>query len=256
MTRKFSPQAQGIATGLVREVGRDLYSVIREPGITCEVCATPVSSGFRRCYQCQDHISRDIPLADRVGSFIYAIEGDSQAYKIVRNYKAPNFAKTSLPRLMSAMLALGLRAHYSCAGKLAGLAADDQGWAIVPSTRGRTKLHDLVVDIGAPRDREVPIRFNGPSHDRSLHPDHWEIDGDAELPAHVVVIDDSWVSGSNAQGVASALKAVGVKRVSVFTVARVMRRDYGPNPSFIDSRLAGSSLTWTRCPWTGGSCPE
>jgi hypothetical protein len=71
----------------------------------------------------------------------------------------------------------------------------------------------------------------------------------------VVVIDDSWVSGSNAQGVASMLKQRGVRQVSVLAAARVMRPDFGPNPDFIRTRLAGTPFDWRRCPWTGSDCP-
>lgn len=256
MTREFTPQVQRIAAGLILEAGSGLHSVIREAGITCEVCATPLTPdlGYRRCFQCQGHPRAGLSLANRVGALVYAIEGDSQIYKIVQNYKAPAYDETNLPRLMSAMLALGLRAHYSCARRLAGF--DHQGWAVVPSTKGRSKLRELVLGIGAPAAQEVPISFIGPGGGRSLRPELWAIGEDAIVPPHVVVVDDSWVTGSNAQSVAAMLRAAGAEQISIFTAARVMRSDYGPNPEFIRSRLAGDSFNWERCPWTGADCPD
>lgn len=256
MTREFSTQVQQIAAGLVLEAGSGLHSIIREPGITCEVCATPLTpgQGYRKCYQCNGHSQPGLMLADRVGSLVYALEGGSQIYKIVQNYKAPAYAETNLPKLMSAMLALGLRTHYSCVRKLAG--AEDQGWAVVPSTKGRAKLRELVIGVGAPPDQEVPVRFAGTSSVRALRPDLWAIDNAVALPQHVVVVDDSWVTGSNAQGLAAALKGVGVPKVSILVVARVMRPEYGPNTDFIRTRLARDPFDWRRCPWTGSDCPE
>lgn len=112
MTRTFTTEAKQIAAGLILGSGNGLYSVIREPGITCEVCAAPLDEarGFRRCFVCNGHLDLGVPLADRVGSLVYAIEGDSQVYKIVHNYKAAACAGTNLPTLMSAMLARSERA--------------------------------------------------------------------------------------------------------------------------------------------------
>lgn len=111
MTREFPPQVHQVAAGLILGAGNGLHSVIRETGTTCDVCATPLApgQGYRRCYQCSGHPQSGLPLADRVGSLVYAVEGDSQIYKIVQNYKASAYAETNLPKLMSAMLALGLR---------------------------------------------------------------------------------------------------------------------------------------------------
>lgn len=253
MTREFSPQVEEIAEGLIVEAGNGLYSVIREAGVTCPVCATPPSSGYVLCQACERQAHSGSLLADRVGSLVYALEGDTQLYKIVQNYKAPAYSETSLPRLMSAMLALGLRTHYTCARALSG--EDATGWAVVPSTKGRTKLRELVLSIGAPAEQEVPISFSGDASVRTLRPGVWAVDDPGALPGHVVVVDDSWVTGSNAQGIASMLKHVGVKQVSIFTVARVMRPDYPPSAEFIASRLELERFDWRRCPWTGGDCP-
>lgn len=87
-----------------------------------------------------------------------------------------------------------------------------------------------MIGIGAPPDQEIPVRFAGTSGIRSLRPDLWAVDSGVPLPQHAVVVDDSWVTGSNAQGLAAALKVAGVPQVSILAVARVMRPDYGPNP--------------------------
>lgn len=255
MTRSFPQHVQQVAAELMLEAGTIFYSVVRQVGVTCSVCATPLSPGheYLVCRTCEQRAGSGLRVADRVGSLIYAFEPESQAYKVVRNYKAVH-PGPSLPQIMRALLALGLRAHYQCATDLSDAAS--HGWAVVPSTGSRTALRDLVLGLVRSTQREVALRYAGGVRERALRPDDWTVGDDAGLPEHVFLIDDSWVSGSHAQSVAAMLKARGVRQVSIFTVARVISPDFGPNPEFIRTRLPQPSFDWRRCPWTGGDCPD
>ncbi|WP_431837853.1 hypothetical protein [Cellulomonas sp. Y8] len=71
---------------------------------------------------------------------------------------------------------------------------------------------------------------------------------------HVIVADDSWVSGRHAQS-AAALKFAGVRDVSILTVARVLSPGGPPNVDFIRHRL-DRPFDPRVCQWTGGACPE
>ena len=125
----------------------------------------------------------------------------------------------------------------------------------MPSTRVGTALHDLVASLSQRTDAEVPVRFIGMAGSRELRPADWQIDMAEPIPEHVVLVDDSWVTGAHAQAVACALKSAGVRQVSIFTVARVLDPRWSANQEFIKMRFAGSGFDWTRCPWTGGDCP-
>ncbi|HZK47997.1 MAG TPA: hypothetical protein VFD74_00120, partial [Thermoleophilia bacterium] len=92
------------------------------------------------------------------------------------------------------------------------------------------------------------------SEPRSLRPENFAVTAGQRVPDHVLVIDDSWVSGGHAQSVASALKSSGVADVSIFTVARVLDPQWSPNADFIKERLRGV-FDPRICPWTGGDCP-
>lgn len=251
MTRQLPPGVQEIARALAAEAGTYLHSTVREPRVTCSVCAAPVD-GYERCIPCNEHARAGFALADRVGSLIYAVEPDAQAYRVVRNYKAP-MSGSNLLNTMRALLALGLRGHFGCAATLAGLAT--HGWAVVPSTRGRTKLHELVVGLSQRAEAEVLVSFVGETGSRELRPGEWRIDAAGYLPAHVLLVDDSWVTGAHAQAVASALRSAGVEQVSIFTVARVLHPHWSANEKFIKTRFTGPGFDWARCPWTGGDCP-
>jgi hypothetical protein len=99
------------------------------------------------------------------------------------------------------------------------------------------------------------VTFTGEAGLRELRPGDWRIDAGRPLPAHVLAIDDSWVTGAHAQAVSAALKAAGVDQVSVFTVARVLHPNWGANRVFIHERFSEPGFDWQRCPWTGAECP-
>lgn len=250
MKRQFSAELTQLADDLKIEAGSYLVNAIREPSVTCRVCSTPVD-GYELCVPCRGHIASTLPLADRVGSMIYAVEPDSQAYRLVYNYKTAG-AGPSHRRIMNTLLAVGLRGHVICAQRLAG--AQSSGWAVVPSTQGRTVFRDLVRSISRRADSEVPVHFVGTVGQRVLDPAPWHVELPEAALDHVVVIDDSWVTGAHAQSVAAELKSAGVAQVSIFTVARVLRPDWGPNGAFIATRMR-SPFDWRRCPWTGEDCP-
>jgi predicted amidophosphoribosyltransferase len=251
VSRQLPPGVQEIGRALEAEAGTYLHSTVRESGVTCSVCSAPVD-GYPRCVPCNGRAGSGLALADRVGSLIYAVEPESQAYRVVRNYKAA-LSGASLHATMRALLALGLRGHFSCAAKLSALVT--HGWAVVPSTRGRTALHDLVAGLSQRSDAEVPVRFVGMAGSREMRPAEWQIDTAVPIPGHVVLVDDSWVTGAHSQAVACALKSAGAGQVSIFTVARVLDPRWPANENFIKTRFAGSGFDWTRCPWTGGDCP-
>lgn len=249
----LSDRALAVANGVERSAGSYLQSTVREMSVTCTVCGTPVANGFERCIPCAQHAKAGVPLADRVGSLVYAVKPDSQTYLLVYNYKSSAPGPTHEPE-MKGLLALGLRGHAECAKTLAG--ATTSAWCVVPSTKGRAKLHELVSQLASPTSRRIEVTHaESGRQDRDLHPDQWAIGIDGSPPEHVLVIDDSWVTGSHAQSVASALKTSGVPQVSVFTVANVLDPTWEPNMQFIKQRLSKSAFDKTRCPWTGGACP-
>lgn len=253
MSRVLPPNVQAVADELEAASGTYLQSTVREHGLTCDVCATPVDGGHTHCIHCNSHAHSGHQLADRVGSLIYAIKPDSQSYLLVYNYKT-NAAGPSLERQMMALLGLGLRGHNACAAKLAGV--HHTAWAVVPSTKGRPRFHDLVARMARPDAREIKVSFAGAARpDRELHPELWQVDTSGPTPEHVLLVDDSWVTGAHAQGVASALKAARIPQVSVFTIAKVLEPEWGPNPDFIKEKLAAPAFDKARCPWTGGDCP-
>ena len=71
---------------------------------------------------------------------------------------------------------------------------------------------------------------------------------------HVLVLDDSWTTGSNAQSAALALRRAGASAVSVLVVGRWLSPRFGRTADFVAARLAGGYDPYT-CPVTGSRCP-
>ncbi len=191
-------------------------------------------------------------MADRTGFLVYADQPSSQTYRMMCGYKEDRTRATFEPTVQ-ALLAVGLRGHFVCAGELAG--TTDNGWAVVPSTKDRTALIDLVRGLTRSPDSEIRIGYAPPAPARELLPASWTIQGSGRLPEHVVVIDDAWVSGASSQSLAVALKAVGVAQVSILSVARVVSPHWSPNKPFLKYVLPSLSYDWKICPWTRGECP-
>jgi predicted amidophosphoribosyltransferase len=74
----------------------------------------------------------------------------------------------------------------------------------------------------------------------------------------VLLIDDTWATGTSAQSAASALVDAGAGSVSAVVIGRYLRRSYGDNPARVNA-LAGG-FDWNTCalcgPTPSYSAPE
>lgn len=223
--REFPPGVSKVGHNLATVAGSYLRTVTSGDWEACTTCALPVR-GYTHCPQCSTHINTGLALADRTGFLVYADRPNSQAYRMMFGYKQ-QLLRPQFEPVVRALLAVGLRAHFTCAAKLAD--TDDSGWAVVPSTKGRSVLAELVRGLSRSPSAEVVASFTGVIPNRTLSPQSWMIAHRAAMPAHVMVIDDSWVTGSSAQSLACSLKQAGVRQVSILSAARVLSPDWEPN---------------------------
>lgn len=152
------------------------------------------------------------------------------------------------------MLALHVLGHLQCIGEQADLPVT--AWVVIPSMKsskrygGEHPLHSMVSHL-LPFLPKVSLCANNETN-RCLNPELLSMEPDkkeAEL-SHVLLIDDSWVSGGTAQSAAVCLKQAGCKQVSIYCAAHIVRE------SFI--------ATWNSTPFTSfktkhhnkmGQCP-
>ena len=254
MTRELPAKVQPVVDAIAASDAY-LWSTLRIPGVTCRVCNTPTGGGDI-CGPCKQHGASDHPVADAVGTLIYAEYG-TQSYHLVKHYKGDNPGPSLRPK-MSSLLAIGLQGHQDCIMEISS--SHDMGWAVVPSTRRPgpdQPLRQVVLTFANP-GREVRLGVAPTILDpRALDPAHFPLAPGQVLPDSVVVVDDSWASGGHAQSVAAALKLAGVRHVAVFAVARLLDPNWRDTDMFLKSQPRGTRVFEpTRCPWTAdGVCP-
>lgn len=99
---------------LVAEVGGYLRNVVREPRVTCAVCATPIKPVFDLCLRCRrDQQEFGDALADLVVPVCYAIRGRQSGY-LMHSYKDLEAPVRHNQTLLSMLLLAALGLHGRC----------------------------------------------------------------------------------------------------------------------------------------------
>lgn len=93
-------------------------------------------------------------------------------------------------------------------------------------------------------------RSSGPRPDRFVVPDEYV---PQVVGRHVLVVEDTWVSGDKAQSTALALKAAGATCVTILCVTRWLRHDWLDHRELIETLTEPYDAA--RCPVSGSSCP-
>jgi hypothetical protein len=239
---------------LLHAAGGYLRNVIREPKITCRVCAGAVH-GFDRCWRCEQ-ARRIAGVADVVAPLTYAIVGTPSA-TLVRDYKNHPARKVreSHGALINWLVGLGITRHERCIGAAAGSPISLR--VVIPSLTNRPGAHPLAEIartlgvLGEARLVATPTALC----DRVVRADKFMLTpGSGVEGRHVLVLDDMWTTGSNAQSAALALRRAGAAAVSVMVVGRWLNPSYGRTGEFIKTRLQ-RDYDPDMCPVTGASCP-
>ncbi|MGH3772644.1 MAG: hypothetical protein ACRDRW_14830 [Pseudonocardiaceae bacterium] len=124
---------------LVADVGGFLRNVVREPHVTCAVCATPFKPAFDLCLRCRrDQQECGDALADLVVPVRYAIRGRQSGY-LMHSYKDIEAPARHNQTVLSLLLLVVLDLHGRCIAHRFG--HDVDAWAFVPSVR--TDKHPL-----------------------------------------------------------------------------------------------------------------
>lgn len=253
--------AQEACTRLHAQVGGFFANTRRGPGF-CAVCTGPAPA--ETCGRCATHRARyGDGLAELVVPLAYVrgwMTPTHQSEHHVWQYKHPTHPSVRCMRDLQLMILVATVLHGPCIARAVG-----DGWDAVTFVPSATRpgpehpvrdLADQVADqsphverilldpgpnIEAERHNLVPDRFVVPLEYRP-----------SVAGRHVLVVDDTWVSGSKAQGAALALRDVGARAVTVLCVGRWLswnRTEHQPFMSLpvesYDARLC--PVTATRC---------
>jgi hypothetical protein len=192
----------------------------------CRTCRGPVQAGFARCYQCDlAHARCAAVLADVVAPVAYAVKGGRLAGDLWR-YKSGAAGATEAGARLAALLVRFLREHGDQVWRAAGMAAGPELAAVVPSGQGRPGPHPLLEIVASCVDVPiVPLSVapGAAARARGLADGvaaSWLTVGGAVVGTDVLLVDDTWVSGSSAQSAAATLKAAGARRVALVVIGR------------------------------------
>lgn len=190
----------------------------------CAACRIPVRGSYTQCFHCAMH-AESAPglLADVVAPAAYARKG-SQFARDLWMYKSGRPGAREAGQALLALLVVFLHDHGRQVWRRAGMASPTHV-CVVPSCRGRPGTHPLqelasgylTLPWAALRTR--PGADGG---DRALDPDRFT----AATPlagAGVLLLDDTWTSGSSVQSAVIALRRAGASRVAAVVLGRHVR---------------------------------
>ena len=210
----------------------------------CSVCLTLTDGRFPTCYPC----GHQLLATDAVLPISFSVHM-GQLHTALRGYKEGWDSAARFKVELAAVLWRFLESHERCLAGAAGL----PGFAIVttvpssdPDRDARHPLPDIVGRLVRPtadRYERLLSRSAHPVEQRTVDAGKYEasrrLDGEA-----VLLIDDTWTTGANAQSAALALKAAGAAKVGVVVIGRHTRDDYGDTAKRLK---ALPRFSWDRC---------
>jgi predicted amidophosphoribosyltransferase len=232
----------------VRELSAPYENVMLGPRRGPDVCGIcfNFTAGYARCYAC----AHGQLTLDAMAPISYSV-GREQLHPTLASYKRlDGDVARRLGAILAAILWRFLAEHEDCIAHAAGTNNFDLVTTVPSSDPKRDERHPLrhIVGelVGPTRGRHQ--RLLRPTEDpppprtfseQRFHPTT-PLNGEA-----VLLIDDTWTTGSNAQSAAAALKQAGAGPTAAVVVGRHLNRAWHEN----DRRLRGIAqrFDWAHC---------
>jgi hypothetical protein len=211
----------------------------------CRVCFN-LTDGYGHCYACA-HGGRWL---DAVGPISYSVAGEQLHHALVTYKRRRDAVGRRFGVELAAVLWRHLVHHESCLAHAAGVRRFTLVTTVPSSARERDDahpLHAVVGDLVGPvRDRHARllVRSGAPAAPHEFSVEKFACQ--TNLTGHsVLLIDDTWTTGANAQAAAAALKAAGAERVASVVIGRHLNRGWRQNDRRI--RSLPHPFDWSRC---------
>jgi predicted amidophosphoribosyltransferase len=211
----------------------------------CRTCFN-FTRGYERCYAC----AHNPAWIDVVAPVSYSVAREQLHHALAKYKRLTGEVARRLAVELAAVLWRFLAGHERCVARAAGAPNFELVTTVPSGDRERDEQHPLhwVVGevVGPTRDRyerlltrspsEVPAREFGASKYVAGRP----LSGQP-----VLLIDDTWTTGANAQSAAAALKSAGAGPVAAVVIGRHLNREWHEN----DRRLRGITrpFDWGHC---------
>jgi predicted amidophosphoribosyltransferase len=211
----------------------------------CGICFN-FTAGYSRCYAC----AHGETWLDVVAPISYSVAREQLHHALASYKRLTGEIARRLGAELAAVLWRYLVQHEQCVARAAGTEAFELVTTVPSGDRGRDERHPL---------RRIVGEIVGPTrtrHERLLERSQLEVaprefDREKFRTARalngeaVLLIDDTWTTGSNAQSAAAALKSAGAGPVAAVVIGRHLNREWHEN----DRRLRGITrpFDWDRC---------
>jgi predicted phosphoribosyltransferase len=185
-----------------------------------------------------------------VAPISYSVAGEQLHHALVSYKRGPEPVAHELGLQLAAVLWRFLAIHEPCVARALGLAALPVVTTVPSGDRERDRthpLHKLVGQIVQPtgvRFRALLRRTDAPAPSHVFAAERYaattRLDGEA-----VLLVDDTWTTGANAQSAAAALKRAGAGAVGAVVIGRHLNPRWGTNHAQL-KRLP-KPFDWRRC---------
>jgi predicted amidophosphoribosyltransferase len=219
----------------------------------CAVCWTAVDPDFRLCFQCnaaRNEFRRR--LSEVVVPIALAVKREQLAHELWHyKYDLDASVRTRLGTRLAAVLWRFLGEHEQHIAEAAHVPEFDIV-TTVPGTREREGEHPLehIVGtiVGQTKGRFEPLLTRGPGAGTSPHTlaaDKYQAIRTLRDRA-VLLIDDTWTTGGNAQSAALTLRSAGAATVAIVVIGRHFDRSFRDCEAYYQQAKA-RKFSWDLC---------
>jgi predicted amidophosphoribosyltransferase len=231
---------------LTEPYGNLLLNPLPPSDEVCRICLTFGYDDFATCYPCGHQPER----ADRVLPISFSPNRE-QLHRALFGYKrlsGPPAQKFQLD--VAAILWRFLSRHEDCLATSVGTDGLEVVTTVPAGTAERDEAHPLrdivgrIVEPTAARYERLMTRTDVEVEQRTFSLEKFEISR-ALGGESVLLIDDTWTTGSSVQSAAATLKMAGAGPVGVVVIGRHVHRDYRDNDRRL--RAIARPFDWERC---------
>jgi hypothetical protein len=220
----------------------------------CGVCRTAAHPDFRLCFPCNTARNEFRQgLADVVVPIALAVKRDQLAHELWHyKYDVDPSVRAQLTTRLGAVLWRFLGQHEKHIAEAVGV-PEFGTVTTVPGTRKRDGEHPLerIVGtlVGQTRERYEPLlalRQGGGAPSHTLAVDRYRATRALRDEPAVLLIDDTWTTGGNAQSAVLALRSAGAAKVAIVVVGRHFDRSFRNCETYYQ-RAKAVKFTWDSC---------
>ncbi len=211
----------------------------------CKTCFN-FTRGYERCYAC----AHGEQWLDVVAPISYSVAHEQLHHALARYKRLTGEVARRLSVELAAVLWRFLDGHERCVATAAGVNTFELVTTVPSGDAERDEQHPLrsIVGeiVGPTRARHARLLRRSSAEVTAREFDPARFEPVAELSdASVLLIDDTWTTGANAQSAAATLKRAGADKVAAVVLGRHLNREWHEN----DRRLRGITR-----PFDWGSC--